>query len=176
MYELPKDQMSNTEQAILLKLRVWIIALVVVCVAAGVAIGAFLSGHPVVAQNETIASRAPEALSASFAEIAKKVEPAVVNIDTKTAGKDVADDEDDSKDSQSSTNPLIAIVPSYPGSTGFGYAYTSPKSSPPSPRPHLHPVHDREPGAATSAGAMREPGRSLAMRPCPASAPAAGRG
>src|SRR6266404_8094953 len=136
MYELPKDQMSNTEQAILRKLRVWIIALAVACVAAGVAIGAFLSGHPVVAQNETVAARAPEALSASFSEIAKKVEPAVVNIDTKTAGREVADDEDDTKDSQSSTNPLLDMFkrrsnrPSYAVGSGFivdakGYILTN---------------------------------------------------
>jgi len=99
--------MSNTEQAILRKLRVWIIALAVACVAAGVAIGAFLSGHPVVAQNETVIARAPEALSASFSEIAKRVEPAVVNIDTKTAGREVADDDEEGKDSPSSSNPLL---------------------------------------------------------------------
>src|SRR6266446_890379 len=135
MYELPKDQMSNTEQAILRKLRVWIIALAVACVAAGVAIGAFLSGHPVVAQNETVSARAPEALSASFSEIAKRVEPAVVNIDTKTAGREVADEE--GKDApSSSSNPLLDMFkrrsnrPSYAVGSGFivdakGYILTN---------------------------------------------------
>jgi len=137
MYELPKDQMSNTEQAILRKLRVWIIALAVACVAAGVAIGAFLSGHPVVAQNETVSARAPEALSASFSEIAKRVEPAVVNIDTKTAGREVADDDEEGKDApSSSSNPLLDMFkrrsnrPSYAVGSGFivdakGYILTN---------------------------------------------------
>jgi serine protease Do len=136
MYELPKDQMSNTERAILRKLRVWVIALAVTCLAAGVAIGAFLSGHPAVAQNEAQVARAPEALSASFSDIAKRVEPAVVNIDTKTASREVADDDDDSKDSQSSTNPLLEMFkrrsnrPSYAVGSGFivdpkGYILTN---------------------------------------------------
>jgi serine protease Do len=135
MYELPKDKMTNSEQAILRKLRVWVIALAVVCLVAGVGIGALLSGRPAVAQNEAqIIAHAPEALSASFAEIAKSVEPAVVNIDTKTAGRDEADDDD--KDAQSSSNPLLDMFrrrsnrPSYAVGSGFivdskGYILTN---------------------------------------------------
>jgi serine protease Do len=109
MYELPKDQMSNTERAILRKLRVWIVALGVACLVAGIAIGAILAGRPAVAQNDTQAqiARTPEALSASFAEIAKRVEPAVVNIDTVTAMPEVAARDEDEKDDPSSNNPLL---------------------------------------------------------------------
>jgi serine protease Do len=134
MNELPKDQIRNTEQAILCSLRIWIIALAVTCVGAGIAIGALLTGRPAVAQNEAQIARAPEALSASFAEIAKRVEPAVVNIDTKTAAREVAD-EDDDKDSQSG-NPLLEMFkrranrPSYAVGSGFivdpkGYILTN---------------------------------------------------
>jgi serine protease Do len=109
MYELPKDQMTNTERAILRRLRVWIIALGVVCLVAGIGIGAMLSGRPAVAQNDTQAqiARTPEALSASFAEIAKRVEPAVVNIDTVTAAPEMAERDEDEKDDPSSSNPLL---------------------------------------------------------------------
>ncbi|MBD0325499.1 MAG: Do family serine endopeptidase, partial [Pyrinomonadaceae bacterium] len=109
MYELPKDQMSNTERAILRKLRIWIVALGVACLVAGIAIGAILAGRPAVAQNDTQAqiARTPEALSASFAEIAKRVEPAVVNIDTVTAVPEVAGRDEDEKDDPSSNNPLL---------------------------------------------------------------------
>jgi serine protease Do len=109
MYELPKDQMSNTERAILRKLRIWIVALGVACLVAGIAIGAILAGRPAVAQNDTQAqiARTPEALSASFAEIAKRVEPAVVNIDTVTAMPEVAARDEDEKDDPSSNNPLL---------------------------------------------------------------------
>src|SRR4051812_33520818 len=100
MYEFPKDQMSNTEHAILRKLRVWIIGLGALCLLAGIGIGALLSGRPAVAQNDIQqqVARTPEALSASFAEIAKRVEPAVVNIDTVTAAPEIAERDDDEKE------------------------------------------------------------------------------
>ena len=110
MYEFPKDQMTNTERVILRRLRVWIVALGAACLVAGVGIGAMLAGRPAVAQNDTQQqiARTPEALSASFAEIAKRVEPAVVNIDTVTAAPEVAErDEDEKDDPSSSNNPLL---------------------------------------------------------------------
>lgn len=92
MLEIPKGRTTEAERDILRRLRIWIAALAVMCLIAGVGIGALLAGRQAVAQNEareaaTVAAlaRAPEALSASFAEIAKRVEPAVVNIDTVTA-------------------------------------------------------------------------------------------
>jgi serine protease Do len=106
MYDLPKDNMTDTERSILRKLRVWIVALGVACLAGGIGIGAMLAGRPAVAQNEAQIARAPEALSASFVEIARHVEPAVVNIDTKTAAPEVADKDEDEKEDQS-TNPLL---------------------------------------------------------------------
>jgi len=76
-------QTTNAEATILRKLRVWIVVMAVVCVLAGIGIGAILAGRPAVAQEGLqSAARAPEALSASFVEIASRVEPAVVNIDT----------------------------------------------------------------------------------------------
>jgi serine protease Do len=113
MYELPKDEMNNSERAILHKLRVWIVALAIACLVAGIGIGAMLTGRPAVAQNEVqVAARTPEALSASFVEIAKRVEPAVVNIDTVTAAPQLADkDEDeDSKEDPQANNPLLDML------------------------------------------------------------------
>ena len=74
MFDLAKDQTTVNERAILRKLRVWIIALATGCLLAGIGVGAMLSGRPTVAQNEMQIARAPEALSASFAEIAKRVD------------------------------------------------------------------------------------------------------
>ncbi|HEV2911819.1 MAG TPA: Do family serine endopeptidase [Pyrinomonadaceae bacterium] len=138
MYELPKDQLTNTELSILRRLRVWIVALGVTCLVAGIGIGALLAGRPTVAQSGAEISRAPEALSASFAEIAKRVEPAVVKIDTKTTAPEVAErggDDDDEKD-ESSSNPLLDMFrrqsrrPSYGVGSGFivdakGYILTN---------------------------------------------------
>ncbi len=105
MFELAKDQKTIDEQVILRKLRVWIIALAGVCLLAGIGVGAMLSGRPTVAQNEAAIRHAPEALSASFAEIARRVEPAVVNIETMTAAPEVA--EKDEEKSDESANPLL---------------------------------------------------------------------
>src|SRR5919202_6222855 len=109
MHELPKNHLSDTEQAILKKLRVWIVALAVACLVAGMGIGAILAGRPAVAQGDIqIAARAPEALSASFAEIARRVEPAVVNIYTKTNAPEISARDED-KDDNSSNNPLLDL-------------------------------------------------------------------
>jgi serine protease Do len=70
-------------------------------------VGAMLSGRPTVAQNEMQVARAPEALSASFAEIARRVEPAVVNIETMTAASEVADKDNEDKEDEASNNPLL---------------------------------------------------------------------
>ncbi|MGH9931088.1 MAG: trypsin-like peptidase domain-containing protein [Pyrinomonadaceae bacterium] len=107
MFDLAKDQTTINERAILRKLRVWIIALGVACLLAGIGVGAMLSGRPTVAQSEAQIAHAPEALSASFAEIAKRVEPAVVNIETITASSEVAEKDSEDKDDQSSSNPLL---------------------------------------------------------------------
>jgi serine protease Do len=107
MFELPKDQTTVQESAILRKLRVWIAALAIASLVAGIGIGAMLSGHPTVAQNEAQIARAPEALSASFAEIARRVEPAVVNIETMTAAPETADKDDADKEDQATNNPLL---------------------------------------------------------------------
>ena len=97
------NQPSETENAILRKLRVWIAALAAVCVLAGIGIGAMLAGRSAVAQDGLQAVRAPEALSASFVEIARRVEPAVVNIDTMQTA-DMETDNDDR--TERAPNPL----------------------------------------------------------------------
>src|SRR6476646_5958418 len=107
MFDLAKDQTTINERAILRKLRVWIIALGTACLLAGIGIGAMLSGRPTVAQSEMQIARAPEALSASFAEIARRVEPAVVNIETLQAPVELGDKDNEDKDDSSVNNPLL---------------------------------------------------------------------
>src|SRR5467141_744048 len=104
MFKLPESKTTVDERAILRKLRVWIVALAVACLLAGAGIGAMLSGRPTVAQNEAAQiARAPEAMSASFAEIAKRVEPAVVNIETISTSPEFVEKDSEDKDDQ--TNP-----------------------------------------------------------------------
>lgn len=107
MFNVSKDHATDQERTILRKLRVWIATLAVACLLAGIGIGAMLSGKPTVAQNEVQIARAPEALSASFAEIARRVEPAVVNIETVQSSSEVSDKDNEDKDDQSANNPLL---------------------------------------------------------------------
>src|ERR1043165_8279054 len=106
MFDVSRDRATEQERAILRKLRVWIAALAVACLVAGIGIGAMLSGHTIKAQNEVQIARAPEALSASFAEIARRVEPAVVNIETTQTTPEISEKDEDKED-QSTNNPLL---------------------------------------------------------------------
>jgi len=103
----PNNNAADQERTILRKLRVWIAALAVACLLAGIGIGAMLSGKSTVAQSEIQIARAPEALSASFAEIARRVEPAVVNIETLQAPTELNDKDNEDKDDSSVNNPLL---------------------------------------------------------------------
>ena len=108
MFQFSKDRTTDQERLILRKLRIWIAALAVACLVAGIGIGAMLSGRTIVAQNDLQIARAPEALSASFAEIARRVEPAVVNIETTQQQIEVSEKDEDKED-QDSTNPLLDL-------------------------------------------------------------------
>ncbi|MDT5293306.1 MAG: serine protease Do, partial [Acidobacteriota bacterium] len=118
MLQIPKGQTSDSERAILRKLRVWIVALAAACLVVGVGVGAMLTRTSVFAREDQPATaaqiaRAPEALSASFAEIARRVEPAVVNIDTVSVAPQVADKEDDDEDNSNDgggDNPLLDML------------------------------------------------------------------
>src|SRR5919206_4224778 len=115
MLQIPKGHTTDAERDILRQLRVWIAALAVACLAVGVGVGAMLTGRQAVAQNDAQVTaqiaRAPEALSASFAEIARRVEPSVVNIDTVSAPTQVADkDGDDEDGEEGSDNPLYDML------------------------------------------------------------------
>src|SRR5882672_8729304 len=104
-------QTTDAESKVLRKLRVWIVAMGVVCVLTGVGIGAILAGRPAVAQDGSQASaRGPEALSASFVEIARRVEPAVVNIDTLQTSPDVAESDNEDKTDRTPGNPLYDLL------------------------------------------------------------------
>jgi serine protease Do len=116
MLQIPKGRTNVEERAILRKLRVWIAALAAACLVVGIGIGAMLSRTRTLASDDSPAAvaqiaRAPEALSASFAEIARRVEPSVVNIDTVSAVPQVAGkDGDEDKDDEDGDNPLLDML------------------------------------------------------------------
>src|SRR5918997_515835 len=115
MLQIPKGHTTEAERAILRHLRVWIAALALGCLVVGVGVGAMLSRTSVIAgegdQPATPAAiaRAPEALSASFAEIARRVEPSVVNIDTVSAAPQAASKEGDEEDEMEVGDWVLAI-------------------------------------------------------------------
>src|SRR5216684_3926356 len=85
-------QTTDAESKVLRKLRVWIVAMGVVCVLTGIGIGAILAGRPAVAQDGSQSTaRGPEALSASFVDIARSVKRSVENIDTLQTSQDIAE-------------------------------------------------------------------------------------
>ena len=107
MFDVANKKSTEQERVILRKLRVWIAALAAACLLAGIGIGAMLSGRPTVAQGEVQIARAPEALSASFAEIARRVEPAVVNIETLQAASDLELSDKDNEDKDDSATVSV---------------------------------------------------------------------
>lgn len=110
MFEAFK-QTTDAEASILRKLRVWIAVMAVFCVLTGIGIGAILAGRPAVAQNELqSAVRGPDALSATFVEIARRVEPAVVNIDTLQSSSDIADSDSEDRNDRSPNNQLYDML------------------------------------------------------------------
>ena len=118
MFDLSRNSTTEQERTILRKLRVWIAALGVACLLAGIGIGAMLSGRPTIAQPDMQIARAPEALSASFAEIARRVEPAVVNIETTQAPTEVSEKDDDKEDQ--TPNPLLDMFRRRPRTPNHG--------------------------------------------------------
>jgi serine protease Do len=73
---------SKIEQNVLRKVSVLFSVIAVFCLMVGIGVGFLLSENRTQA-NEPINRITPDSLSSSFAEVAKRVEPAVVNIDTK---------------------------------------------------------------------------------------------
>ncbi len=101
IHKLPAGETTGAEQLILRKLRWWIAALACACLVVGITLGATLSSLPSIIAQQTNATptsgeiaRAPEALSASFAEIARRVEPAVVRINAVTEVTNSAKEEE----------------------------------------------------------------------------------
>ena len=80
----PADELAaKIERKILSKIFVFLTIATVVCLTVGIGIGLLISSNKTSA-NEPNNLNVPESMSISFSEVAKKVEPAVVNIDTKS--------------------------------------------------------------------------------------------
>lgn len=120
------------------RLRGYILGLGAVCVLSGAGIGFLVGVEKTTAEKTADFAAAPETLSASFAEVAKRVEPAVVNIDTKTNAPEIdvkttpKNDKDKEDDNPILENfrRLLPSRPSYAVGSGFivdktGYILTN---------------------------------------------------
>jgi hypothetical protein len=99
-------QTTDAEKTILRKLRVWIAALAAVCVLAGIGIGAILAGRT----SRRTAYRRQIVLRSvvSFVEIARRAEPAVVNIDTTQVAEAAESDNEDRVPPAKSTYDMLS--------------------------------------------------------------------
>lgn len=136
MTEISRD----LEERISRRLRVWMLGFAAACLASGIAFGFLIGGRfTAIAEDPENPRIAPETLSASFAEVARRVEPAVVNIDTKGKVPEVALKEDKSAPPADGATPddileffkkQLPRRPSYAVGSGFiveksGYILTN---------------------------------------------------
>lgn len=131
MYEA-REKQTKTRRKATDRLRVLIIALAMMCALSGAYLGFWIANTT--AEKSANLKFAPEVLSASFVEVARQVEPAVVNIDTKTNAPQIAannkaqpprnnkEDEEDSSILEYFRKQL-PLRPSY--STGSGFIVDS---------------------------------------------------
>lgn len=123
--------------------RYWqlsILSVACFCLIGGVFAGWIIARQTVIAEKSGNLSAAPESLSASFAEVARRVEPAVVNIDTKTNAETAVNSKSaqtQKNDSENEDNSILEYFrkqlparPSYSVGSGFivdskGYILTN---------------------------------------------------
>lgn len=84
---------SQIEQNVLRKVFILLSILTVFAIGIGIGVGFLISERKAIAGNDPNL-KTPEAMSISFSEVAKQVEPAVVNIDTKGKVPDVSTKEE----------------------------------------------------------------------------------
>jgi serine protease Do len=130
-----KENLGLLEKRILRKLAVFILVLSIGFLAAGSFLGYFLAARVAKAVEAPNSALTAEYLSASFAEVAKSVEPAVVNIDVKGKIPDITvkpsqGDEKDDKDLYDFLQKQFTPRPVYGVGSGFivdakGYILTN---------------------------------------------------
>src|SRR5207245_3539229 len=92
------------------KLRLWIVPLAAVSVVTAIGIRSIPPGRTTAAHYQTqSAARGAEALWAAFVEMARHVEPAVVNIDTLQPTADIAETDNEDKTDKTPSNPLYEM-------------------------------------------------------------------
>jgi serine protease Do len=139
MFEPTRER--DLEARMMRRLRRYILFVGVFGVLSGAFLGFLSAGRFAIAEKAIDPAVAPETLSASFAEIAKQVEPAVVNIDTKSNAPEIAvktpPKNDKDKKSDEDDNPILEYFrrqlpnrPTYAVGSGFivdksGYILTN---------------------------------------------------
>jgi serine protease Do len=139
MFNPAEENVREFEQRVYRRVRGFVFSLAAVCALIGAGFGFFIAGRTINAEPPVnSAAAAPDALSASFAEISRNVEPAVVNIDTKTNAPEIAvkptpksnKNEDDDSPISEYFRRQLPTRPSYSVGSGFivdktGYILTN---------------------------------------------------
>ncbi|MDQ4120487.1 MAG: trypsin-like peptidase domain-containing protein [Acidobacteriota bacterium] len=142
MFESPKNHRAEKknvmEKELFRRLRGYILGFGAACILTGAGVGFLIGVERTTAEKTANFAVAPETLSASFAEVAKQVEPAVVNIDTKTNVPEIDVKTSPKTDKEKSDdNPILEYFrrqlpqrPSYAVGSGFivdktGYILTN---------------------------------------------------